>query len=273
MRPCGSCANGRATAGVAIRHRLHRRLPAGPRRQAGGEADPAQPAVQRRSSSRPRAARRRARRPAAPTARVQRLRHRHRHRARGHRPGAGPFGQVDSRIAEKLRRHRPRPADQPRRSPSCMAAASTSRARSARAPPSPSSCRPSASPPEAAPGFPTFPDRNRAWAALDRECAWPHSRLAAIDARGSGGLSKDRPANRRRRPTVGCASDAAFRIHHAHLDCYGTLIDWERGIAAELRPWAERNKLKLADGALLEAFGRAEAGPARPIRTGSIPIS
>lgn len=43
------------------------------------------------------------------------------------------------------------------------------------------------------------------------------------------------------------------------FDCYGTLIDWERGIAAELRPWAERNKLKLADGALLEAFGRAEA--------------
>ncbi len=43
------------------------------------------------------------------------------------------------------------------------------------------------------------------------------------------------------------------------FDCYGTLIDWERGIAAELKPWAERNKLKLADDALLEAFGRAES--------------
>jgi 2-haloalkanoic acid dehalogenase type II len=43
------------------------------------------------------------------------------------------------------------------------------------------------------------------------------------------------------------------------FDCYGTLIDWERGIAAELRPWAERVGLGLDDGALLEAFGRAES--------------
>lgn len=44
------------------------------------------------------------------------------------------------------------------------------------------------------------------------------------------------------------------------FDCYGTLIDWERGILAELRPWVERNGRKdLDDNALLEAFGAAEA--------------
>jgi 2-haloacid dehalogenase len=44
------------------------------------------------------------------------------------------------------------------------------------------------------------------------------------------------------------------------FDCYGTLIDWERGILAELRPWAGRHGRKdLDDNALLEAFGTTEA--------------
>jgi 2-haloalkanoic acid dehalogenase type II len=44
------------------------------------------------------------------------------------------------------------------------------------------------------------------------------------------------------------------------FDCYGTLIDWERGILAELRPWADRNGRKdLDDNTLLEAFGTTEA--------------
>jgi 2-haloalkanoic acid dehalogenase type II len=44
------------------------------------------------------------------------------------------------------------------------------------------------------------------------------------------------------------------------FDCYGTLIDWERGILAELRPWADRNGRKdLDDNAILESFGTAEA--------------
>lgn len=44
------------------------------------------------------------------------------------------------------------------------------------------------------------------------------------------------------------------------FDCYGTLIDWERGILAELRPWVERNGRKdLDDNAILEAFGTTEA--------------
>jgi 2-haloalkanoic acid dehalogenase type II len=44
------------------------------------------------------------------------------------------------------------------------------------------------------------------------------------------------------------------------FDCYGTLIDWERGILAELRPWADRAGRKdLGDNVLLETFGTVEA--------------
>lgn len=44
------------------------------------------------------------------------------------------------------------------------------------------------------------------------------------------------------------------------FDCYGTLIDWERGILAELRPWLDRHgRPDIADDALLAAFGETEA--------------
>ena len=43
------------------------------------------------------------------------------------------------------------------------------------------------------------------------------------------------------------------------FDCYGTLIDWESGIAAVLRPWARSRGLALDDEALLTAYGRHEA--------------
>ena len=44
------------------------------------------------------------------------------------------------------------------------------------------------------------------------------------------------------------------------FDCYGTLIDWERGILAELRPWVDRHGRKdLDDNLLLETFGSTEA--------------
>jgi 2-haloalkanoic acid dehalogenase type II len=43
------------------------------------------------------------------------------------------------------------------------------------------------------------------------------------------------------------------------FDCYGTLIDWERGILAELRPWVDRAGKTLDDNLLLEAFGTLEA--------------
>jgi 2-haloalkanoic acid dehalogenase type II len=44
------------------------------------------------------------------------------------------------------------------------------------------------------------------------------------------------------------------------FDCYGTLIDWERGILTELRPWVDRHgRADLDDNTLLERFGTTEA--------------
>jgi 2-haloacid dehalogenase len=43
------------------------------------------------------------------------------------------------------------------------------------------------------------------------------------------------------------------------FDCYGTLIDWEAGIAAVLGPWARSRRLALDDEALLTAYSRYEA--------------
>ena len=43
------------------------------------------------------------------------------------------------------------------------------------------------------------------------------------------------------------------------FDCYGTLIDWEAGIAAALRPWAARTGVTATDEELLTAFSAHEA--------------
>lgn len=43
------------------------------------------------------------------------------------------------------------------------------------------------------------------------------------------------------------------------FDCYGTLIDWERGILDALRPWRERHTLNVSDDELLAAFGELES--------------
>ena len=43
------------------------------------------------------------------------------------------------------------------------------------------------------------------------------------------------------------------------FDCYGTLIDWETGIRAALRPWAAAHRVEADDEELLAAFGRAES--------------
>jgi 2-haloacid dehalogenase len=43
------------------------------------------------------------------------------------------------------------------------------------------------------------------------------------------------------------------------FDCYGTLIDWETGILAALRPGLAAHGVEPSDDQLLEAFGRAEA--------------
>src|SRR5215472_4252734 len=43
------------------------------------------------------------------------------------------------------------------------------------------------------------------------------------------------------------------------FDCYGTLIDWEAGIAAVLAPWAREQGLELTDEDLLLAYADNEA--------------
>ena len=48
------------------------------------------------------------------------------------------------------------------------------------------------------------------------------------------------------------------RFRALSFDCYGTLIDWETGILAELRPWAEAHGLAEADAALAAAFADTE---------------
>lgn len=42
------------------------------------------------------------------------------------------------------------------------------------------------------------------------------------------------------------------------FDCYGTLIDWESGIAAAMRPWAEGAGLELGDAELVSAHASHE---------------
>ncbi|HEY4333318.1 MAG TPA: HAD-IA family hydrolase [Ilumatobacteraceae bacterium] len=49
------------------------------------------------------------------------------------------------------------------------------------------------------------------------------------------------------------------RFDALSFDCYGTLIDWETGIANALRPWATRNGLDLDDDALVAAHSRHES--------------
>ncbi len=43
------------------------------------------------------------------------------------------------------------------------------------------------------------------------------------------------------------------------FDCYGTLIDWETGILDAWRPWAAREGVEAADGAVLERFAANES--------------
>jgi len=47
------------------------------------------------------------------------------------------------------------------------------------------------------------------------------------------------------------------------FDCYGTLIDWETGIAAVMAPWAREHGLDLSDEDLLRAYADNEAAVQR----------
>jgi putative hydrolase of the HAD superfamily len=53
----------------------------------------------------------------------------------------------------------------------------------------------------------------------------------------------------------------AFRA--LSFDCYGTLIDWEAGIAAVLSPWASERGLEVSDEQLLRAYADNEAAVER----------
>jgi len=55
------------------------------------------------------------------------------------------------------------------------------------------------------------------------------------------------------------------------FDCYGTLIDWERGIAAVLSPWARGEGLDVTDEQLLLAYADNEAAVEREIPTALYP--
>jgi 2-haloacid dehalogenase len=55
------------------------------------------------------------------------------------------------------------------------------------------------------------------------------------------------------------------------FDCYGTLIDWEAGIAAVLAPWARDQGLDLTDEDLLRAYADNEAAVERETPTALYP--
>jgi 2-haloacid dehalogenase len=55
------------------------------------------------------------------------------------------------------------------------------------------------------------------------------------------------------------------------FDCYGTLIDWETGILAVLRPWATRAGVSASDAEILGAFGEAESAAEHDLPTALYP--
>jgi 2-haloacid dehalogenase len=57
------------------------------------------------------------------------------------------------------------------------------------------------------------------------------------------------------------------------FDCYGTVIDWEAGIAAVLAPWAREQGLDLSDEDLLLAYADNEAAVERETPQRSTPTS
>jgi len=48
------------------------------------------------------------------------------------------------------------------------------------------------------------------------------------------------------------------RFEALSFDCYGTLIDWETGLLAVLRPWAGESAVDVSDERLLTTFSRHE---------------
>jgi 2-haloacid dehalogenase len=55
------------------------------------------------------------------------------------------------------------------------------------------------------------------------------------------------------------------------FDCYGTLIDWETGILAVVRPWMMRVGITGSDAEVLGAFGEAESAAEHDLPTSIYP--
>lgn len=62
------------------------------------------------------------------------------------------------------------------------------------------------------------------------------------------------------------------RFQAMSFDCYGTLIDWETGLANVLRPWAARRGLALDDQQLIAAHGRHETHVEDEMPTALYPV-
>src|ERR1700745_29351 len=56
------------------------------------------------------------------------------------------------------------------------------------------------------------------------------------------------------------------RFHALTFDCYGTLIDWETGILAAIRPVLQRNGRNLSDTEILRLYGELEPLQQKPYR-------
>jgi putative hydrolase of the HAD superfamily len=61
------------------------------------------------------------------------------------------------------------------------------------------------------------------------------------------------------------------RFSALSFDCYGTLIDWETGIAAVLSPWSREQGLEVTDEQLLRAYADNEAAIEREAPTARYP--
>lgn len=59
------------------------------------------------------------------------------------------------------------------------------------------------------------------------------------------------------------------RFSHISFDCYGTLIDWERGILDTLMPLLADHDIEIGPSALLEAYAEAEEWAERQFTDGS----
>ena len=57
------------------------------------------------------------------------------------------------------------------------------------------------------------------------------------------------------------------RYEYLTFDCYGTLIDWERGILTAIRPVLAKHGVTISDDELLERFGDLESEAERDYRS------